>query len=158
MKKKITIIPFEEHDACNLFSICIDDDECEMMKFANKLIKDEKRDDLQKIAHQFTKIGEFGAEERFFRPAGKFKDNVWELPRHYIVKSNYRLYCLRYGTSVVILGNGGLKETRTYQEEPELHEFVMMLQAIDEKIKQLVNKGELMIANKQITGKLEFYI
>lgn len=158
MKKKITIIPFEEHDACNLFSIRINDDECEMMKFANKLINYEKRDDLQKIAQQFSKIGEFGAEERFFRPAGKFKDNLWELPGHYLVKSNYRLYCLRYGTSVVILGNGGLKETRTYQDDPALHEFVIMLQKIDEKIRQLITQGELIITNKQITGKLEFYI
>lgn len=158
MKKKISIIPFEENETCNIFSITIDDGDCEMIKFSNKVTDDGKREDLQIISGQLQHIGERGAEERYFRPAGKRKDNVWELPGHYLVKSKYRLYCLRYGTTVIILGNGGLKSTRTYQEDPVLNECVETLQKIDAAIQDGLRSGSIIIDKKGITGKIEFYI
>lgn len=159
MKTKIKIVPFEEYAACQFFTINIDDHEdSEFLKFSRDLVKNEKSDELGKISLLLGKIGENGGEERYFRAGGKRSDNLWELPDHYILKSKYRLYCLRYGTTVVILGNGGEKKTRTYQQDPILNDHVEILQAVDAVIRQMIKSGDIIFDGKKITGKLEFYI
>ena len=47
-------------------------------------------------------------------------DDVVALP---IEKSRLRLYCLRLTDKILILGNGGEKNTKTYEESEELKEF-----------------------------------
>ena len=77
------------------------------------------------------------------------KDNVCALP---IESGKLRLYCLRLSDQILIIGNGGIKETRTYQEDKTLLGYVMNLQKFDSLLKQYIEKGWLSIEEKEISG------
>ena len=62
------------------------------------------------------------------------------------------LYCLRLSDQILIIGNGGIKETRTYQEDKTLLGYVMNLQKFDSLLKQYIEKGWLSIEEKEISG------
>ena len=79
------------------------------------------------------------------------------LPSH-LDTTNLRLYCLNISHKVLILGNGGIKSTQTYQEDPKLHRTVQTLQKIDIKIKQLENKKVVSIIGTNLNGPMEFSI
>lgn len=70
--------------------------------------------DLMRIVEFISKIADRGAFERYFRPEGRYNDSVCALP---VIKSKLRLYCLRLSDKILILGNGGIKSTRTYNED-----------------------------------------
>ena len=69
-------------------------------------------------------------------------DNVAALS---IDSRKLRLYCLRISDQIMILGNGGVKTTRTYQEDDELRGYVMDLQRFDELLKTGSKNGTNMI-------------
>ena len=63
-----------------------------------------------------------------------------------------RLYCLRLSDSVLIVGNGGVKNTRTYEESDELSGYVITLQKLDMLLKQAERSGKVTIEETKITG------
>ena len=63
-----------------------------------------------------------------------------------------RLYCLRLSDSVLIAGNGGRKDTRTYNESAELSGYVINLQKLDKIIKKKKKKGNIIIESGTIEG------
>lgn len=77
------------------------------------------------------------------------RDNVCALP---IESGRLRLYCLRLSDSVLIVGNGGKKTTKTYEESAELSGYVISLQKLDDLIKVAVSKGDIIIEEKSIQG------
>jgi hypothetical protein len=119
------------------------EDKGEYLRFYNKFKDDATyNDDLARIAKFVESIADLGALERFFRPEGKMSDRVCAMP---VVKSNLRLYCLRLSNSILILGNGGIKKSRTYNEDDELRGYVVTLQNFDKLIKQGVKEGTIII-------------
>lgn len=159
MKRKITLVPVETQEKLLICSFRIDDDtNSEMVNFYEKLEAAGKGGDLAKFVNLLDLIGKNGAQERYLRYAGKRKDNVFELPDHYLFKSKFRLYCLRYGEALLLIGNGGLKTTKTYQEDPVLDGYVSDLQQIDVKVKNLMKRGELFFDGADIHGTKTFYI
>ena len=63
-----------------------------------------------------------------------------------------RLYCLRLSDSVLIVGNGGVKSTHTYEESEELNGYVITLQKLDKLLKQAERNGKVTIEETKITG------
>lgn len=63
-----------------------------------------------------------------------------------------RLYCLRISDQILIVGNGGVKTTRTYEEDMELSGYVMDLQKFDELLAQELASGKIKIEQNIITG------
>ena len=106
------LILVEEAKNCTLYSIqFFSEDESEYERFYNRFKDDlEFNPDLMRIVGFLGKIADFGALERFFRPEGKMSDHVVALPT---VQSKLRLYCLRLSDKILILGNGGVKDTKT---------------------------------------------
>ncbi len=108
------------HDRkCTLYTIqFLTEDEAEYKRFYNRFKYDATyNDDLARITDLIDRIANFGAFERLFRPEGKMSDRVVALP---IIKSQLRLYCLRLSDGILILGNGGVKKSRTYNEDDQL--------------------------------------
>jgi hypothetical protein len=79
------------------------------------------------------------------------------LPSH-LDTTNLRLYCLNISHKVLILGNGGIKTTKTYQEDNNLHKAVQVLQKIDIEIKRLQNKHIVTISGTNLNGPLTLTI
>lgn len=63
-----------------------------------------------------------------------------------------RLYCLRLSDSVLIVGNGGQKNTKTYEEDPELNGYVITLQKLDDILRLAEKKGTIHIEETEIEG------
>ena len=76
-------------------------------------------------------------------------DSVQALP---IESGKLRLYCLRLSDQIVILGNGGVKITRTYEEDPKLYGYVLDLQKFEKILNENIKKGYVSIEEKKLTG------
>ncbi|MGM9760220.1 MAG: hypothetical protein ACI30I_08945, partial [Parabacteroides sp.] len=113
--------------------------------------------DLQILIRRIDIIKRQGAEDRYFRYEGTRHDRVMALPSH-LDSTNLRLYCLNIERKILILGNGGLKQTSTYQEDRCLHKAVQTLQKIDIEIKQMQNKRLVIIKGTNLNGPLSLTI
>lgn len=134
---------------CTMYTIqFLSDDDSEFEKFYAKFKDDlEYNEDFERLLNILGRIADFGALERFFRPEGKMNDSVCALP---VLKSKLRLYCLRLSDKILILGNGGVKQTRTYNEDLTLKGYVMTLQKFERLIKTGVMDGSISITEKII--------
>lgn len=149
---KAKILSVEQTAKAGLFSICFqNEDLSEFEKFIIRFKDDAYcQRDLQVILSAIQRmLAASGFLERYFRPEGKMKDNVYALP---IDSGKLRLYCLRLSGSVMVVGNGGQKKTKTYQDSEELQGYVISLQKLDELIKDAVRKGDIIIEEREIKG------
>lgn len=149
------LIQLNKDRNCTLYTIqFLTEDKSEYIRFYSRFIDDAiYNEDLARIAKFVESIADLGALERFFRPEGKMSDRVCALP---VVKSKLRLYCLRLSNSILILGNGGVKKTRTYDEDDELRGFVVNLQNFDKLIRQGVKDGTITITENEIDTSKTF--
>lgn len=63
-----------------------------------------------------------------------------------------RLYCLRISDQILIAGNGGIKNTRTYQESEELNGYVLDLQKFDNLLAEAIDNEIITIEKNMIIG------
>ncbi|MDD6751094.1 MAG: hypothetical protein PUE06_02975 [Bacteroidales bacterium] len=63
-----------------------------------------------------------------------------------------RLYCLRISEQIVILGNGGVKSTRTYEEDSKLYGYVLDLQRFEKILNDNIAKGYVRIEERELNG------
>lgn len=146
----ISLKTIEQNDNVSMFSICFDgNEESEFEKFLNEF-KDNAtyNKDFNVILLALSKIIDKGALERFFRNEGKMNDSVKALA---IDSRKLRLYCLRISDQILILGNGGVKTTRTYQENEQLSGYVMDLQTFDKVLIKAQKAGRVTIEKNMIT-------
>lgn len=145
-----TLKTIEQNDNVGMFSICFDGSEIsEFEKFLTEF-KDNAtyNKDFNVILLALSKIIDKGALERFFRNEGRMNDNVKALA---IDSRKLRLYCLRISDQILILGNGGVKTTRTYQEDNKLSGYVMDLQTFDKVLLKAQKSGKVTIEKNMIT-------
>lgn len=145
----------EDAKNCTLYTIQFtSEDSSEFERFYAKFKDDvELNPDLMRIVSFIDRIANFGALERFFRPEGRMNDNTCALP---VVSSKLRLYCLRLSDKILILGNGGIKKTRTYNEDDELKGYVLTLQKFDRLIAEGVKDGTIIITENTIETNKTF--
>lgn len=141
-------------EKCHIYTVRIDDDE--YTEFENFLIDDYIYDHLefQSLMARIKYIAhEVGAQDQFFKLGeGALNDAIAALWR-----DNLRLYCCRYGNILILLGGGGIKKTRTYQEDEHLNHCVEVLQYVSNRIDQRINDGEITYDNKyKFQGNLKF--
>ncbi len=142
---------------CTMYSIqFLSEDESEFERFYSKF-KDETvyNEDFERLLNILGRIADFGAFERFFRPEGKMSDGVCALP---VLKSRLRLYCLRLSDKILILGNGGVKASRTYNEDNTLRGYVITLQKFDRLIREGVKNGTIIVTENTIETDNTFNI
>ena len=65
---------------------------------------------------------------------------------------------LNIQAKILVLGNGGLKETTTYQEDENLHRQVKVLQKIDIELKQREKNKVIVVTGTELLGELSFTI
>ncbi len=75
------------------------------------------------------------------------KDSVVALPT---LRSKLRISGLRLSDRILILGNGGQKKTRTYDEDDTLKGYVLTLQRFEELLKEGVADGSVIITEREI--------
>lgn len=149
--KEAALKILEQTDNVSLYSICFDGNAVsEYEAFVQKFKGDATLNiDYKNILMALEKIVAVGAFERFFRPEGKMSDRVAALS---IDSRKLRLYCLRISDQILIVGNGGRKDTRTYEESAELSGYVMDLQEFDKLLTEAQKDGSITIEKNVITG------
>lgn len=155
MTQKYYLELIEEHEAVNYYSIHLDDEELsELERFFDKFPEGGEYDDeIDIIIAWLDKIGEKGALERYFRNEGRYGDGVSAIP---IETSNLRLYCIRLSDRILVFGNGGLKESKTWEESDTLSEYVRTLIDTSRYIASRLGDGTLYIVDKELIGNLNF--
>ena len=76
-------------------------------------------------------------------------DNVYALPVGF---GKIRLYCLRISDEVLILGNGDVKRTATYEEDTKLLGYVLDLQNFDRLLQKDIEDGIVTIEERELTN------
>lgn len=81
------------------------------------------------------------------------RDSVVALP---VIKSKLRLYCLRLTDKILVLGNGDIKNSKTYEEDETLQGYVMDLQKFENLLKQEIPLGNVEITENEIKTEKTF--
>jgi hypothetical protein len=146
---EVELLLVNNSESCTIYTIhFLADEESEFEKFVTKFREDaELNSDFRAIMRFVEQILKNGSLERFFRREGKMNDSVAALP---ILKSKLRLYCLRLSDRILILGNGDVKNTRTYEENNTLQGYVITLQKLEQLLKQGVRSGTVEITETEI--------
>lgn len=151
MRKNIHIELFEEGEKANIYSYSINGGELEFGKFIISFIDSEEHSKNYDIVNDtIEKILSNGAQERYFRPEGKFKDYLFAIPQKGL-GCELRVFCLRISDELVILGNGGVKpkNIKKYQDIPYLNSIAEEMQIIGNKLKQSINDSSTTIYQKE---------
>ncbi len=157
MKQNLFIELLEDGSKVSLYSPRFEGEEyTEFEKFLLQY-KDTYPKDVAQIVYRLDIIKRDGAEDRHFRYEGTRRDRVMALPSH-LETARLRLYLLNLQAKVLILGNGGVKETTTYQEDEHLNRCVNTLQKIDIQLKQLERQQILTVNGTKLLGPLSFVI
>ena len=131
--------------------------------FLDKFIKENKIsfiDETKNILMRLRSIGHTtGARESYFKIfEGQLGDGVCALYDE--PESNLRLYCILYGTQLVVVGNGGPKpkRIRALQEDEKLTDENYFLRWLSCEITARIKEKEILFINDHLdfTGNLEF--
>ena len=157
MERDLLIELLEDGEKVSLYSPHFEGEQYSEFEKFLLAYKDTYPDDIKQIVYRIDIIKRDGAEDRHFRYEGKRHDRVMALPSH-LETTSLRLYLLNLKSKVLILGNGGLKNTTTYQEDEHLNKCVQTLQKIDIQIKQREHKRILVVKGTELLGELTFTI
>lgn len=157
MERNLLIELLESGEKVSLYSPHFEGEK--YSEFENFLLKfkDLYPDDVKQLVYRLDIIKRDGAEDRHFRYEGTRKDRVMALPSH-LETTSLRLYLLNIEAKILIIGNGGLKETATYEEDEILHKQVKTLQKIDIELKQRERQKVIVIKGTELFGELAFTI
>lgn len=100
-----------------------------------------------------------GARDQFFKlKEGNPGDGVCALYDE--PESNLRLYCIKYGSTLIVLGSGGHKpkNIRTLQENEKLKDENYLLRKISKRLTERIKNKEIKFSEDgtEFLGNLEF--
>lgn len=157
MKRNVLLELLEDGNKVSLYSPRFEGEAfTEFEKFL-LVYKDAYPNDVKQLVYRLDIIKREGAEDRYFRYEGSIRDRVMALPSH-LETTSLRLYLLNIQSRILILGNGGLKNTATYEEDLFLSQCVETLQKIDIQLKRLEKQKILTIKGSNLLGELSFSI
>lgn len=156
MAQRYCIDLVEEYPNVNFHSIKLEGEELtEIERFFEKFPEGcEYDDEIDVVLSWIDKIAEKGALERYFRPEGRYGDGVGVIPID--VGNKIRLYCLRLSDKILIFGNGGIKDSRSWEESEGLSFYVKLLIDTSRFISTRIKDGSIVIVDKNIIGNLNF--
>ena len=157
MERNLFIELLEDGDKVSLYSPHFEGEEYSEFEKFLLTYKDTYPDDVRQLVYRLDIIKRDGAADRHFRYEGTKRDRVMALPSH-LETTSLRLYLLNIQAKILILGNGGLKNTATYQEDENLYRQVKLLQKIDIKLKQREKDKVIVVTGTELLGELSFII
>ena len=112
--------------------------------------------EIDDILSKIETIGhKTGAREHLFKlNEGTLGDGICALYDN--PDKKIRLYCIRYGSTTIILGGGGYKNVRALQDAPKLKHENYLLRKISNLITKAIKEGDITWAvdGKRLIGNL----
>lgn len=138
----------------SIYSVIVDDESQTLFDNFLEENKTRFRDEIINIVARIDNMAQRnGARRSYFKEnEGKLGDLVCAL--YDTPLSNLRLYCIRFGTTVIILGGGGYKSKaiRALQENDKLSRENYLLRTISNLIYQKMRDGEIFWQNEMELG------
>ncbi len=148
------IIPFEKGEKAIFYTIQYDGELLsETDKFFTTYEASHTKDIdmiLQSVSRMLNKRG---TQYEDFRPEGK--NYIVALPRG---TYELRLYGIWINGQITILGNGGIKNTRTFQEDETLSKIVKELSEINKLLAERIENNDITVENDELIGDLYFIL
>ena len=160
MKCKVVKIESLSGPKTSIYSVYINDDDITLYESFISENKNLFKSELIDISKRLRSIGSStGAREQFFKlNEGDLGDGVCALYDN--PDKTLRLYCIRYGTTTIILGGGGEKpkSMRSLQDSEKLTEENYLLRELSKEITKRLKSKDIRLPNdsNDFTGTLEF--
>lgn len=159
MKIKISESPLLSGTFATIYNVIIDDGETLFDRFVAENIAESEAEILD-IFNSLRAIGhKTGGRVSFFKEnEGKLGDGVcamFDQPDYKL-----RLYCIKYGKEIIILGGGGIKDVRAWQDDPKLNAEASLIIKIAREINQAITEKDIKYSNDymKLEGDLTFEI
>lgn len=144
-----------------IYSLIENDDEISLFeRFVNEN-NDQFPSEIEAIYIQLEKMGNIvGTQEYFFKHnEGNLGDGVCCLVDKTKNSPTLRLFCYRHSNIAVILGGGGPKFVKKYQDDPLLLNSANQIKAVAKKIHSYILENEISIDDKGvIAGQIELEV
>ncbi len=99
-------------------------------------------------------LNSFGFQERFFKYESSYDNEVYAL--HY-ENEDLRLFCIRFGNIHLTIGGGGIKTTRTTQQDKALNQAEKQCKYVFERVEKRRKLGDIqLLSTGELTGDLVF--
>lgn len=101
------------------------------------------KNEITEIVGRLRTFGkQTGARESFFTmDEGRYGDGCCAL--HTKPKGKLRLYCLRFGTEIVVLAGGSPKDVKAWQDDPKLKAEMERLMRLAEELNRRLEEKEV---------------
>jgi uncharacterized pyridoxamine 5'-phosphate oxidase family protein len=161
MNYKLVKLPKFSDEAASIYSVFLTNENKTLFEIFVEKNKISFISELKDIFKRLKVIGDdTGARDIFFKlnegSPGDLVCALYDEP-----DSNLRLYCIRYGTLLVILGGGGYKpkSISAFQEDEKLTKENYLMREISKDIYKRIKDHEIVFVNdhKDFEGNLEFY-
>ena len=160
---KCTLVRLEQlsGNEATVYSVLLDDEQKNLYQVFLEENLISFRSEVIDINGRLKTIGQLGAREGFFKlKEGVPGDGVCALYDE--DESNLRLYYIRYGNDIVILGGGGEKpkEISALQESPKLTTENDTMRKLSKAIQEKIKEREIKFSADRLSfeGELEFEI
>ncbi len=157
---KFEIVELSEFSGtiASVYSVWVNDSDTTLFDQFVVENKSKYLDEISSIIDRIEIIGHrTGAREHFFKHnEGTSGDGICAL--YDSPDRKLRLYCIRYGSTCIILGGGGSKNVRALQDDEKLKQENYLLRQISNAITDALKEGDLYwIENgKKLEGKYIF--
>lgn len=156
MKYKLKKIPHLSGEKATIYSVCIDENEKTLYEIFLAENFYSHLSEITFINKRLQVIGKkTGARDGFFKLyEGHYGDCVCALYDE--PKYRLRLYCIKYGQQIIIVGGGGEKKVRSLQEDPKLTQENYLLRDLSKLIdKRLNDKIHFSLDGLEFEGNLD---
>jgi hypothetical protein len=157
--KLVKIIELSGSEA-SVYSLYSEDEKCTLFeKFISENTTSFKSETIDILKRLKSIARKEGAREHYFKiREGKPGDLVCAL--YDMPKGNLRLYCIRLGGSLIILGGGGHKPKtiRALQSDPKLSFENRLMVKLSDELLQRIKSKEIVYVNEymDLEGDLDF--
>lgn len=116
------------------------------------------KSEIENILKRLEIIGKkTGARDHYFKLyEGKLADGVCAL--YDLPDKKLRLYCIRFGTQLLILGGGGQKKVKKLQDDEKLKKESYLLRKLSEELTKRIKDKDVRFSNegKDFEGDMDF--
>jgi len=132
-------------DGASIYTFHVEGDDVNLYQRFVRENMDEFRKEIININDRLLVMGnKTGAADHFFRlNEGSLGDGVCAIRD----KTNLRLYVIRYGSCLVIIGSGGIKTVRALQDDEKLKSENYLLRRLSMQIDSKIRSGDLAFIN-----------
>lgn len=147
MKSKLVYLTKFSGEKASIYSIVTENSKVPFLDHFIEEYREGYAQDLMNIMGRLRSIGNaVGAEEIFFKldEGLEWDDLVCAL--YDIPDKHLRLYCIRLGENIIVVGNGGPKDVRAWQDDPKLRREVTEMMHYSKLIRTKLKDGSLRIS------------